>query len=154
LVPVELLRSATQAFSSRGGGTIVHVASAAAFYSIPYLTGYCVTKDAIVQMLVCIREEIKGRGVCIQALCPGFVKTDIFARAGADVQKLPTWIWISPQQVVRESMRAVELDRAVCIPGLRYRLMLLGLKLVPAKISRRIAGRIFGNFSKYRMTSP
>ena len=58
----------------------------------------------------------------------------------------------SRSELVRESLRAVDLNRAVCIPGLRYRLMLFGMKWVPAQVSRRVAGWLFGSFSKYRLT--
>ena len=153
LTPLELLRSAAEAFRRRGGGTIVHVASAAAFFSVPFLSSYCASKGAVVQAMTSIREEIRGDGVCLQALCPGFVKTEMFARAGADSDRLPSWIWMSPDRIARESIRAVELNRSVCIPGKRYHLMLFAMRWLPAQISRRVAGWLFGNFSKYRIST-
>jgi len=153
LTPLEFLRSAVEAFGSRGGGTIVHVASAAAFFSVPFLSCYCASKGAVVQAITSIREEIRGKGVCLQALCPGFVKTDMFARAGADADRLPSWIWMSPERIVRESIGAAKLNRSVCIPGKRYRLILFGMRWVPAQLSRRVAGWMFGNFSKYHIST-
>jgi uncharacterized protein len=151
VVPMELVRSAIHAFQLRGGGTIVHIASAAAFFSVPFLASYCASKGAIVQWLTSIREEIRGKPICLQALCPGFVKTQMFSLAGADAERLPSWIWISPERIARESIRAAAKNHPVCIPGKRYRLMLLSMRLVPTSVSRRVAGWLFGNFSKYRI---
>ena len=150
-VPIQLVRCAVEAFEQRNGGKVIQVASAAAFFPIPFLSGYCATKMAIVQWLRSIRQENHASKVYIQALCPGVVKTQMFSKAGANADRLPSWIWMSPERVVRESLRAVELNRTVCIPGRRYRMMIFGLKWVPSSISIFVAGRLFGNFSKYRV---
>ena len=151
LVPLRLVRSAVEAFERRGGGTVIQVASAAAFFTVPFLSGYCASKTAIVQWVRSIRQENHASKVYVQALCPGFVKTEMFSKAGANADRLPNWIWMSPERVVRESLRAVDLNRTVCIPGRRYRMMIFGLKWVPSSISIFVAGRMFGNFSKYRI---
>jgi len=151
LVPIRLVRCAVEAFERRGGGQVVQVASAAAFFTVPFLSGYCASKTAIVQWLRAIRQENCAPSIHIQALCPGFVKTDMFAKAGANAERLPHWIWMSPERIVRESLHAVELNRTICIPGRRYRMMIFGLKWVPSSISMFVAGRMFGNFSKYRV---
>ncbi len=151
LTPIRLVRTAIETFESRGGGKIVHVASAAAFFMVPFLSSYCASKTAIVHWLRSIRQEPCGNRVYIQALCPGFVKTDMFAKAGANADKLPGLVWMSPERVVRESLRSLDRHQTVCIPGRRYRLMIFGLKFVPSAISVRVAGWMFGNFTKYRM---
>ena len=151
LVPIRLVRSAVEAFERRGGGQVIQIASAAAFFTVPFLSGYCATKTAIVQWLRSIRKENHASKVYVQALCPGFVKTEMFSKAGANADRLPRWIWMSPERVVRESLRAVKLNRTVCIPGRRYRMMIFGLKWVPSSISLWVAGRMFGNFLKYRV---
>ncbi len=152
LAPMQLLRFAIGEFRTRGGGTIIQVASGAAFFSVPFLAGYCATKGAIVQLLTSVGEEIRGESICLQALCPGFVKTKMFLRANADADRLPNWIWMTPERVVRESIRAAERNRLVCIPGKRYRMMLFGMRWAPTWVARRVAGKLFGNFPKYRVS--
>ncbi len=151
LTPLRLVRTAIEAFDSRGGGKIVHVASAAAFFMVPYLSSYCASKTAIVHWLRSTRQESRGNRVYVQALCPGFVRTDMFVKAGANADKLPRWIWMSPERVVRESLISMEWKQTVCVPGRRYRMMILGLKFVPSAISIRAAAWMFGDFAKYRM---
>ncbi len=151
LTPLRLVRAAIEAFDSRGGGKVVHIASAAAFFTVPFLSGYCASKTAIVQWLRSIRHEFGGKKIYLQALCPGFVKTDMFAKAGASADKLPRWIWMSPERVVRESLRSLDCGRTVCVPGRRYRIMIFGMKWVPSAISVRVAAWMFGDFAKYRI---
>lgn len=151
LAPIGLIRAAIDAFRKKGGGAIVHVASTAAFFSVPYLAGYCATKGALVQWVSAISEECRGETVYLQACCPGFVKTDMFMRAGADAERLPAWIWMSADQVAQASLHAADRKRVICIPGVRYQLMLWFTKWVPASLTRRIAGWLFGDVSKYRL---
>jgi short-subunit dehydrogenase len=151
LAPIDLIRAAYNAFLGRSNATIVQIASGASFYSVPYLAAYCASKGAIVQFITAFREEVRDRGVSIQALCPGFVKTEMFTHAGANAERLPSWIWMSPERVVRESIRSAKRNRAICIPGLRYRLVLFASKWVPMSYSRRVAGWMFGRFEKYQL---
>lgn len=148
---VRLLHAAILAFQHRNQGTIIFVASAAGFFSVPYISSYCATKSGLVQLLVSVHEELSATGLRIQALCPGFVKTDMFAIAGADFNRIPPGIWLHPQRIVRESLNAIGKNKAVVIPGKRYRLMLWLTKWGPASISRRIAGRLFGSFDRFRL---
>ncbi len=148
---VRLLHAAILAFRDRNQGSIIFVASAAGFFSVPYISSYGATKSGLVQLLVSVHEELSATGLRIQALCPGFVKTDMFAIAGADFNRIPLGIWLQPQRIVRESLNAIGKNKAVVIPGKRYRLMLWLTKWGPASISRRFAGRLFGSFDRFRL---
>jgi uncharacterized protein len=148
---VKLLHAAIRAFRHRNQGSIIFVASAASFFSVPYISSYCATKSGLVQLLVSVHEELASTGLRIQALCPGFVKTDMFTIAGADTNRIPPGIWLPPERIVRESLKAIGKNKAIVIPGKRYRLMLWITKWGPASISRRVTGWIFGSFERFRL---
>ncbi len=151
LSPVKLLHAAINAFRERDQAAIIFVASAASFFSIPYISSYCSTKSGLVHLLASVHEELASTGIRIQALCPGFVKTDIFSIAGADINRIPSGLWLSPERVVRESLNAISKNKAIVIPGKRYRLLLWSTKWTPASINRRIAGWLFGSFDRFRL---
>lgn len=58
-----------------GGGTIVNTASYAALSGMAYLTAYAASKAAIVGMTRVASMELAGRGVRVNALCPGAIDT-------------------------------------------------------------------------------
>ncbi|MGI5353090.1 SDR family NAD(P)-dependent oxidoreductase [Streptomyces sp. CA-250714] len=58
-----------------GGGTIVNTASYAALTGMAFLTAYAATKAAIVGMTRVASMELAGRGVRVNAMCPGAIDT-------------------------------------------------------------------------------
>jgi uncharacterized protein len=148
---VKLFHAAINAFRDRNQGSIIHVASAVGFFPVPFLSGYCASKSGVVQLLASVHEELASTDLRIQVLCPGFVKTSMFSKAGADVNRLPPGIWLSPERIVRESLNAIGKNQAIVIPGKRYRLILWCTKWVPNSISRRVTGWLFGSFDRFRI---
>jgi len=68
------------------GGHIVNTASGAGLVSGPQVQ-YSATKYAVVAMSEGWREQLRGRGIGVSVLCPGFVNTNILAsrrNRGAD----------------------------------------------------------------------
>ena len=65
--------------AQRGSGTLVGVASVAAARGLPGHAGYCGTKAAVVQMCETLRGELRGRGVKVVTLTPGYVATPLTA---------------------------------------------------------------------------
>ena len=59
------------------GGTIVNIASAAAYLPSRALPAYTTTKAAVLALSQCLRGELAKTGVGVVAVCPGFVHTNI-----------------------------------------------------------------------------
>ncbi len=62
-------------------GHIVNVASTAGLVAFPTCTPYATTKHAVVGLSSSLREEAIEFGVKVSAVCPGFIKTNIFEAA-------------------------------------------------------------------------
>ncbi len=62
-------------------GHIVNVASTAGLVAFPTCTPYATTKHAVVGLSSSLREEALEFGVKVSAVCPGFIKTNIFEAA-------------------------------------------------------------------------
>jgi short-subunit dehydrogenase len=59
----------------RGRGHLAAVSSLAAYKGLPGESGYCATKAAVNAFLEGLRIQLRGRGVAVTTICPGFVKT-------------------------------------------------------------------------------
>jgi 3-hydroxybutyrate dehydrogenase len=61
----------------RGFGRIVNIASTAGLKGYPYVSAYCAAKHALVGLTRALAVECAGRGVTINAVCPGYTDTDL-----------------------------------------------------------------------------
>lgn len=59
------------------GGTIVNVASAAAFVPSKSMVAYGTTKAAVLALSESLRADLADEGITVTAVCPGFVNTNI-----------------------------------------------------------------------------
>ncbi|MFZ5617633.1 MAG: SDR family NAD(P)-dependent oxidoreductase [Pseudomonadota bacterium] len=66
-------------------GRIVNVASIAGLKGGPYISAYCASKHGMIGMTRALAHEAAKRGVTVNAVCPGYVETDIVARAAQNI---------------------------------------------------------------------
>ena len=59
------------------GGTIINVASAAAYLPSKSMVAYSTTKAAVLALSESLRADFADEGITVTAVCPGFVNTDI-----------------------------------------------------------------------------
>lgn len=59
------------------GGNIVNISSTAGLLGLPYNSGYCASKGAVLQLSRALAVEFAGRGVRVNAICPGAVDTPL-----------------------------------------------------------------------------
>ena len=71
----------TQAFLpgmiERGWGRVVNVASIAGKMGAPYISAYSASKHAVIGFTRSIGEEVATTGVTVNAVCPGYVETEM-----------------------------------------------------------------------------
>lgn len=66
-------------------GRIVNVASIAGLKGGPYISAYCASKHGMIGMTRALAHEAAKRGVTVNAICPGYVETDIITRAAETI---------------------------------------------------------------------
>jgi short-subunit dehydrogenase len=59
------------------GGTVINVASAAAFLPSKSMVAYSTTKAAVLALSESLRADLADEGITVTAVCPGFVNTNI-----------------------------------------------------------------------------
>ena len=87
MAPVRAIRAVLPGMVARGGGRIVNVASIAGLDGGPYITAYCAAKHAEVGLTRALAVEFTGKGILVNAVCPGYVDTDMVHDAIAKVVK-------------------------------------------------------------------
>lgn len=65
---------------ARGSGRLALVASVAGYRGLPRAAAYCGSKAAVIAMAESLKAELDGRGVTVQVICPGFVRTPLTDR--------------------------------------------------------------------------
>jgi short-subunit dehydrogenase len=65
------------AMRTRGSGTLVGIASVAAIRGLPGHAAYCASKAAVVAYCESLRGELRGSGVAVVTLLPGYVATPL-----------------------------------------------------------------------------
>ena len=88
----------TPGMVERRSGSVLNVASTAAFQPIPGQAGYGGSKAFVLSYSHAIREELRPHGVSVTALCPGPVETGFAEAAGIDPKEMassmPKLFWV------------------------------------------------------------
>jgi hypothetical protein len=107
----------------RGFGRVINVSSFAGRLARDAGANYGPAKAYLVALSEELALGLKGSGVHVTALCPGFTHTEFHQAAGLTEMKqgLPGYLWYDAETVVREGLRAVEKGRPIQITGRLYR---------------------------------
>ncbi|MFC1878132.1 SDR family NAD(P)-dependent oxidoreductase [Thermodesulfobacteriota bacterium] len=124
---VQLTYAALQVMLKRKRGAIINVSSMGAFILTPGNVLYDATKSFLATFSENLWLEVRDKGIKIQALCPGFTRTE-FHEVGDfknfDKSAIPNSLWMMPDEVVRLSLKALKNYRKVVfIPGWKKRLI-------------------------------
>lgn len=133
-----LIHRALPAMIQRGSGRILNVASTSAFNPVPSLASYAASKAFVLSLTEALSLELKGKGVSLTALCPGFTQTDMIAQDGRKPMKLPLVPNMTPEQVAREGYQACMRGETVRINGRMNRLMVESMRHPPMWLRRRL----------------
>lgn len=124
----------------RGAGRILNVASMAAFQPVPSMSLYAASKAFVLSFSEGISEELRGTGVTVTALCPGFTKTDMVMTF--DGFELPPFIMASAEEVAREGYDAAMAREVIRVPGLVNQAALFWTRHQPRWLVRGLGGLV------------
>lgn len=118
-------------------GHILNVASIAGFMVGPLMSTYYATKNYVISLSRAINKELKKQksNVKISVLCPGPVKTEFNDVAGVKFSMKS----LTSEYVAKYAVDKMLKNKEVIIPGIAIKLLKLGNKIAPDKVSIEIA---------------
>ncbi|GAA2142097.1 SDR family NAD(P)-dependent oxidoreductase [Glycomyces algeriensis] len=148
---VDLSHELLPGMLANGGGAVVNIASTAAFQPSPYFAVYSAAKTFVLNFSLALRNEYRGRGVKVLAVCPGPVPTG-FVEAIGNEKAASFGALIPADRVVRTALRALDRDRAYVTPGLgnalNAHLMPRRPRALVAAISERVTRTVLDGGAK------
>jgi len=114
-----LALAAGRAFVGRKRGTIVNMASIVAYNPERFNGVYSGSKSFMLALSHAMTRELTENGVVIQTVLPGATRTEIWERAGTDVDsRLPAERIMEVDEMVDAALRGLELGERITIPSL------------------------------------
>jgi short-subunit dehydrogenase len=127
-------------------GSVLNVASTAAFQPIPFFAVYAATKAYVLHFSEALHEELRPAGVTVLALCPGPTETNFFEAAevknSANKFKM---VMETPEQVVEVALRALDSRKAFVVSGWKNKATALSGRFAPRGVVAKIAKRMMGH---------
>jgi short-subunit dehydrogenase len=134
-----LTRLFLPAMIARRAGRILNVASMAGFVPGPLHAIYYASKAFVISFSEAVANELRGTGVTVTVLCPGFTQTEFNRVAGMKTGRGFSRT-LSAREVAQVGYRALLAGKIVVVPGALNKLAMHGLlRLSPRKLTTRLS---------------
>lgn len=122
------------------GSHILNVASQASFFPLPYQNLYSSTKAFVRNYTRALNVELKERGICATAVCPGWMRTALFDRCLIGAKKAATNFFgiVEPDVVARKALKDAKKGKDISVYGLYVKLTHLLSKLLPQRAMMKL----------------
>jgi len=126
-------------------GTLVGIASVAGFRGLPGASAYSASKAAAITYLESLRVELRGSGVKVVTICPGYIRTPM-----TDLNPYSMPFILDADEAARRMVLAIERQSAFTVIPWQMGLAGRVLKLMP----RWLYDRLFAKAPRKPRTSP
>lgn len=118
IAPTRLAAAAARNFVTREHGTIINIASVLALAPELFNGSYSGTKAYMLNLSLSLQKELEPAGIRVQAVLPGATRTEIWARAGVDVDGFPQEMVMEVDAMVDAALAGLDQGEPVTIPSL------------------------------------
>jgi short-subunit dehydrogenase len=132
---MRLTHAAVRRMTAHGSGTVLNVASVAAFQPSAGSANYSATKAYVLSFSQSVHEEVADAGVNVCCVCPGLTRTEFQDRGGFDIST-PGFTWQSADDVARSALDAAERGRAVEVTGWHNKVLTTSVRKLPMDVVR------------------
>jgi uncharacterized protein len=142
LALMRLTHAAAGGMAARGRGAILNVSSLAGYQPGPMNATYSASKAFVTSFTEAVHEEMKGTGVSVSVLCPGFTHTDFQERANAPASDVPGFMWQNAPEVAKAGLDGVAKNKAIIIPGGLNKVLGTFSNMTPHAVTRRMSAAV------------
>lgn len=121
---VKTFQPFVEAMRSAGRGRLVGIASVAGFRGLPGAGAYSASKAALISYLESLRIEMRGSGVKVVTLCPGYIRTPM-----TDINRYPMPFMLEADEAARRMARVIERGSSFAV--IPWQMALVGRVLKP-----------------------
>jgi len=117
------------------GSHIINVASQASFQPVPYMNIYSATKAFVKNYSQALNVELKEKGIIVTAVCPGWMKTNLFERGNIGASNAPkNYLFMNmPDKVAKKALQDAYKGKDISIYGSFVNFCHLCSKFLPEK---------------------
>jgi short-subunit dehydrogenase len=137
---MRLTKAVLPGMVERRAGSVVNVSSVSGFGPVMPGSTYPASKAWVTNFSESVAPVVRRHGVRVMALCPGYTRTEFHQRQGIDTTRMPSWLWLDADAVVRDGLADLARGRTVSVPDWRYKAAVFGLRHLPVSLLRRAAG--------------
>jgi len=119
-----------------GRGTLCGIASVSGFRGLAGAGAYCASKAAAITWLESLRAELRGSGVSVVTVCPGYVDTPMTKR---NPYRMP--FLLPADEAARRIARVIDAKRRLAVIPWQMALVSYPLRALPGWLYDRIAAR-------------
>lgn len=120
------------------GGTILQVASTAAFAPGPYMSVYYASKSYVLSLSMAIREELKKENIQVSILCPGPTKTAFQETAKMQKTDITKKLAMSAEEVAEIAYKGMLRGKGIIIPGTVNKMAVMGMSSLPIQLTAKL----------------
>jgi len=139
---------AAEVMKKRGGGKIINIASASAWW---FQGNYSAIKHWVVAYTEALAIALKGTGVTATVVAPAWMKTNFHTSAGLERPAVPDWLYVNVEQAARAGLKTAEKSKVLCVPSLKWKIIVWFLAHGPRTWARSMTRRYMAsrNYSKH-----
>lgn len=109
--------AAAQTFAARGTGNIINIASAVAIVPDIFNGTYSGSKSFVLALTLALANDLKDSGVKVQAVLPGFTRTEIFDRVGGSFDNIPKERVMDVGDLVDAALAGFDQGELITVPS-------------------------------------
>ena len=142
LALLRLTHAALQTMVTSARGSVLNVGSLAGDQPLRGSATYAATKSFVTTFTESIAAELRGTGVTVTVVKPGFTYTEINEADAPDPTSLAGRLWMQADYVARCAVDAAEKGQLICVPSAQWKVVNAVVQTMPRVLTRQVTRRM------------